>query len=154
MTIVAPAALLISATWSLGAIALTAMPLYPWLTKFSRIWFCSSTLPLGGILMSTCTPASFSYLWTPAAAIFQNSLALLVTKASFKDELPESRLQPTISQPQTTNARDSLNIVFIALAPHFTSRRTCAPSPANTSPPAAKSPSENWDDSPNRDNAA
>src|SRR5438128_1876386 len=33
--------------------------------------------------MSTCTLASFSYLCTPAAAIFQNSLALLVTNASF-----------------------------------------------------------------------
>src|SRR5581483_3276910 len=62
---------------------LTAMPLYPWLTRFSRYPFCSSVFPLGGILMSTCTPASFSYLCTPAAAIFQNSLALLVTNASF-----------------------------------------------------------------------
>ena len=71
-------------TWSLGAMTLTAMPLYPWLTRFSRIWFCSSALPFGGILMSTWTSASFSYLCTPAAAIFQNSLALLVTKASFR----------------------------------------------------------------------
>src|SRR4051812_25550605 len=32
--------------------------------------------------MSTWTLPSFSYLCTPAAAIFQNSLVLLVTKAS------------------------------------------------------------------------
>src|SRR5690348_8491748 len=38
--------------------------------------------------MSTFTPASFSYACTPAAAIFQNSLALLVTNASFRPEPP------------------------------------------------------------------
>src|SRR5881275_2342441 len=48
--------------------------------------FCSSVLPLGGILMSTWMFASFSYLWTPAAAIFQNSLVLFVTNASFSAE--------------------------------------------------------------------
>ena len=47
--------------------------------------FCSSVLPLGGSFTSTCTPVSFSYLATPAAAIFQNSLALFVTNASFRE---------------------------------------------------------------------
>src|SRR2546423_1912509 len=35
--------------------------------------------------MSTWMLASFSYLCTPAAAIFQNSLVLLVTNASFSE---------------------------------------------------------------------
>src|SRR5690349_10315658 len=47
------------------------------------IWFCSSGVPFGGIFTSTCTRPSASYLRTPAAAIFQNSLALFVTNASF-----------------------------------------------------------------------
>src|SRR6185295_15301490 len=46
------------------------------------IWFCSSGVPFGGIFTSTCTRPSASYLRTPAAAIFQNSLALFVTNAS------------------------------------------------------------------------
>src|SRR5690606_5202234 len=36
----------------------------------------------GGIFRSTWTLLSNSYFFTPAAAIFQNSLALLVTNAS------------------------------------------------------------------------
>src|SRR5262249_33716698 len=99
--------------WSLGAMTLTAMPLYPWLTRFSRYEFCSSVFPLGGILMSTCTPASFSYLCTPAAAIFQNSLALLVTKASLSELGSEALVIFTSARPSETTsirpARDSAN---------------------------------------------
>src|SRR5688572_3875961 len=113
------AALLMAATWSLGAMALTAMPLYPWLTRFSRIWFCSSTLPLAGILISTCTPASFSYFRTPAWAIFQNSLALLVTNASFRllPDLPLS--QPTKKEAHSNRRTVILSIVFITLISSF-----------------------------------
>src|SRR5688500_8662834 len=46
------------------------------------IRFCSAVVPGEGILTSTCTPVSFWYLLTPAEAIFQKSLALLVTNAS------------------------------------------------------------------------
>src|ERR1041385_3799532 len=93
------------------------------------IWFCSSTLPLGGILISTCTPASFSYLWTPAAAIFQNSRALLVTKASFRGpepalSVPLSRLQPRKRIAQTDTASESFARVFIEATPYFHRGRT------------------------------
>src|SRR6266550_7228488 len=66
------------------------------------IWFCSSVLPLGGILMSTWTLPSPSYLWTPLEAIFQNSLALLVTKASLRTLPPPPLLShPTTATPRT-----------------------------------------------------
>src|SRR5688572_398530 len=93
MSFVLEATLFRMAVWSLGALTLTAMASYPWLTRFSRIWFCSSTVPVGGCLMSTRTLPSFSYLCTPLEAIFQKSLALLVTNASLS-VLPPSRLHP------------------------------------------------------------
>ena len=107
MTLVFLPAALISAIWSFGAITLTAMPLYPWLTAgFRAIWFCSSGLPVGGILMSTCTPDSFSYLCTPAAAIFQNSLALLVTKASLSCDLPPAGAVAAVSEREHQGCGD------------------------------------------------
>src|SRR5438067_6277073 len=60
--------------------------------------------------MSTCTPDSFSYLCTPAAAIFQNSLALLVTKASLRFAFLSACESPSLllqEVPTTTAAPSS-----------------------------------------------
>src|SRR6187399_2233314 len=45
--------------------------------------FCSAAEPVGGILTSTWTLPSCSYLRTPAAATFQNSPTPFVTNANF-----------------------------------------------------------------------
>src|SRR5947199_1308417 len=82
------------------------------------IWFCSSVLPLGGILMSTWTLPSPSYLWTPLEAIFQNSLALLVTKASLRTLPPPLPLlsHPMIATPRMMrNAQSKLVILTTGL---------------------------------------
>src|SRR4051812_15866754 len=49
--------------------------------------------------MSTWTLPSFSYLWTPAAAIFQKSLALLVTNASLTTLPDDAPPPPLLSHP-------------------------------------------------------
>ena len=48
------------------------------------IFFCCSTLPVSGILSSTLMPSSLLAFSRPLAAIFQNSLLLLVMKASLR----------------------------------------------------------------------
>src|SRR6185295_4952077 len=60
------------------------------------------------------------YLWTPAAAMFQKSLALLVTNASFSvlpPAPPGLRSQPRNNKPQIMNAIENFNAVFIDDAP-------------------------------------
>jgi hypothetical protein len=63
---------------------------------------------LGGIFTSTWTFPSFSYLWTPAVAIFQKSDVLLVTKAIARDECDRNEQEQ--EEPMATSLGGPLDV--------------------------------------------
>src|SRR6185295_5355583 len=84
--------------------------------------FCSAAEPVGGILMSTCTLASCSYLCTPDDATFQNSPGPFVTNASFSTLPAAAGASAALAAvvPDGAGASDLLQAVraVASVAPH------------------------------------